>query len=103
MDCVVGVGFYETFAIRWTIAMGMGFYITSAIRCMSYTIAGDVRTDSYHSSPRPEPRDSPRCRHTSTGQPDRWYCCRLAGKASLRTYTLLGKNHQCQLHITCIF
>lgn len=97
------MGFYETFAIRWTIVMGMGFYKTSAIRCMSYTIAGDVRTDSYHSSPRPEPRDSPRCRHTSTGQPDRWYCCPLAGKASLRTYTLLGKNHQCQLHITCIF
>lgn len=49
MDCVVGMGFYEIFVIRWIIVMGMGFYKIFVIRCMSYIIVGDVWMDSYYS------------------------------------------------------
>lgn len=67
MDCIVGMGFYEIFVIRWIIVMGMGFYKIFVIRCMSYIIVGDVRTDSYYSFFRFEFRDSLRCRYISIG------------------------------------
>lgn len=77
-----GLNFKKKFIIRWIVlwgwgfinicykmdcVMGMGFYKIFVIRCMSYIIVGDVRTDSYYNFFRFEFRDSLRCRYISIG------------------------------------